>query len=135
MPSRRTRMSPQERLAVDAVGQLSRTPQGRRFLLVVAIVALLIYGGYWLWETKLRRRHPVGPTVRLATWNLRQFSNERPHVDLRVIASNIKSSHFDLVAIQEVKRHGEEVDRLVSELGVPWRASHLSDMTGNSERF
>jgi endonuclease/exonuclease/phosphatase family metal-dependent hydrolase len=34
-----------------------------------------------------------------------------------------------------VKKHGEEVDRLVNELGVPWRASHFSDMTGNSERF
>jgi hypothetical protein len=128
-------MSPEERLVAGAIGDMARTPQGRKTLLVLAMVALLIWGGYWLYVNKLRHRHPVGPTVRLATWNLRQFSVERPHVDLRVIANVIKSNNFDLVAIQEVKHNGEEVDRLLNELGIPWRATHLSAMTGNSERF
>ena len=86
-----------------------------------------------MWDRFIRTRHPVGPTVRLATWNLRQFS-DRPNIDLRAIASVITDSHFDLVAIQEVKQDGEEVDRLVNVLGVPWRAE-LSPMTGNHERF
>lgn len=77
----------------------------------------------------------MGPTVRLATWNLRQFSAERPGIDLRTIADIIRSSSFDLVAIQEVKRDGEMVDRLLNALGPPWRSTALSPMTGNSERF
>src|SRR5205823_5732250 len=98
MPARRTRMSPQDRLLADAVGQLSRTPQGRKTLLVLAVIVALFYGGYWLWANVLRHRHPVGPTVRIATWNLRQFSNDRPNVDLRAIAQIIRENNFDLVA-------------------------------------
>jgi hypothetical protein len=129
------RISPEERLAEQAVGQMMRTPQGRRTLLVVALLALVIWAGWWLWQNHLRPRHPVGPTVRLATWNLRQFSPERRNVDLRTIAGVITSNHFDLVAIEEVKREGEEVDRLLNVLGTPWRSTHFSDITGNHERF
>src|SRR5881227_383533 len=135
MPRRRTRMSPDERLIADAVGQLSRTSQGRKVLLVLAVALLFVWGGHWLWANVFRHRHPVGPTVRVATWNLRQFSVERPHVDLRAIAGVITSNNFDVVALEEVKKQDEEVDRLLNVLGVPWRATRLSDMTGNYERF
>jgi endonuclease/exonuclease/phosphatase family metal-dependent hydrolase len=128
-------MSAEEKLAVEAAEQLMQTRQGRVALLVIAIAAIAIYAGYWLWQNHLRPRHPVGPTVRLATWNLRQFSPERREVDLRTIANIIQQSQFDLVAIEEVKREGEEVDRLLNVLGFPWRATHFSEMTGNHERF
>jgi endonuclease/exonuclease/phosphatase family metal-dependent hydrolase len=104
-------------------------------LLVGVIVAVLGFGGYWLWQNYLRPRHPVGPTVRLATWNLRQFSEGRKRVDLPRIASIIRDNRFDLVAIQEVKKDGELVDRLVGELGTPWKAARFSDTSGNYERF
>src|SRR5262249_22285282 len=111
------------------------TPQGRKILLILVIVALIAWGAWWLWQNELRPKHPVGPTVRLATWNLRQFSPERKHVDLRTMANIIRDNHFDLVAIEEVKKNGEEVDRLLNALGTPWRATTLSPLTGNSERF
>ena len=87
-----------------------------------------------MWENKFRTRHPVGPTVGIANWYLRQFS-DRPSIDLRAVAGIIIDSKFDIVAVQEVKKHGEAVDKLLNVLGVPWRATSLSPMTGNSERF
>ena len=134
MAAWRRRQSFENRLAQQAARQLMRSPQGRAVLLIVAIVVVVLWGGRWMWDRFIRTRHPVGPTVRLATWNLRQFS-DRENIDLRAIANVITSSHFDLVAIQEVKQEGEEVDRLVNVLGTPWRAAHLSPMTGNHERF
>jgi endonuclease/exonuclease/phosphatase family metal-dependent hydrolase len=101
----------------------------------IVIGALLVVGGYYLWYYQLRPRHPVGPTVRIATWNLRQFSESRRGLDVRTIARIIRDSNFDIVAIQEVKKEGAAVDRLLNELGVPWRASSFSDLTGNHERF
>ena len=90
---------------------MMRTDQGRRALLAAAVLALVIWAGWWVWENKLRPRHPVGPTVRLATWNLRQFSPERPHVDLRAIANVIVENRFDVIAIEEVKRGRIETKR------------------------
>lgn len=131
---RRRRPSAREQLITEAVRHLSRTQQGRRLLVVAAVLALLALAWWWLWENHLRPRHPVGPTVRVATWNIRQFS-DRPAVDVRAIAEIIRSSNFDVVAIQEVKKQGEAVDRLLNELGSPWRATALSPTTGNYERF
>jgi endonuclease/exonuclease/phosphatase family metal-dependent hydrolase len=133
MAAWRRRQSFENRLAEQTARQLLRSPQGRSVLLIVAILISVLWCGRWMWDRFIRTRHPVGPTVRLATWNLRQFS-DRGNIDLRAIANVITSSHFDLVAIQEVKQDGEEVDRLVNVLGVPWRAE-LSPMTGNHERF
>lgn len=133
--ARRPRRSPEEQLADQVIGQLLRSPGGRKFLLVAVIVGLIVWGGYWLWRNEFRRHYPVGPTVRLATWNLREFSDARKYVDLNAIANIIRDNHFDLVAIQEVKKEGEEVDRLVRVLGIPWQAARYSDMTGNYERF
>ncbi|HSV16234.1 MAG TPA: endonuclease/exonuclease/phosphatase family protein [Tepidisphaeraceae bacterium] len=133
--ARRLRRSAEEQLADQIASTLLSTRQGRQFLLVAIIVGVITFGAYWLWQNQLRPRHPVGPTVRLATWNLRQFSESRKHVDLQRIAGIIRDNHFDLIAIQEVKRDGEEVDRLLSVLGSPWRAARFSDTSGNYERF
>src|SRR6476661_7162438 len=108
MVARRQGRTDTDVLVGAVVGQLSRTRQGRRALVALAVVALLVYGGYWLWRNHLRPRHPVGPAVRVATWNLRQFS-ERRDVDLRAVAEVIRASSFDVLAVQEVKRRGEAV--------------------------
>src|SRR5881227_2827434 len=105
--ARRPRLTAEEQLADQIASTLLSTRQGRQFLLVAVIVAAIGFGGYWLWQNYLRPRHPVGPTVRLATWNLRQFSESRKHVDLQRIAAIIRDNRFDLVAIQEVKKDGE----------------------------
>src|SRR4051794_33939657 len=99
---RRRRASAEERIVEQVVSQAMRTRQGRVALIVCAIIALLCFAGYWLWENNLRPRHPVGPVVRLATWNLRQFSEDRKPLDLRAVADVITANHFYLVAIQEV---------------------------------
>ena len=121
----------------SVVNELSRTRQGRRALAALAVVAVLLlvaWQGWLFWQNHARLRHPVGPAVRVATWNLRQFS-ERRNIDLRAIAEVIRASGFDVLAVQEVKRQGEQVDALLNELGTPWRATSLSGVTGNHERF
>lgn len=133
--ARRPRNSPEQQLAETIASFLLGTRRGRRTLLASIILAVIGFGGYWLWQNHLRSRHPVGPTVRLATWNLRQFSDARQHLDLQRIARIIRDNRFDLLAIQEVKKDGEAVDRLLDVLGAPWRAAQLSDTTGNYERF
>lgn len=117
-----------------AVGQLSRTRGGRRVLAVLAVVLVLLFAAQWVWENHLRPRHPVGPAVRVATWNLRQFSEGRD-VDVGAVAEVIRASSFDVVAIQEVKKDGRQVDALLNALGSPWRATSISPVTGNYERF
>jgi endonuclease/exonuclease/phosphatase family metal-dependent hydrolase len=117
-----------------AVGQLSRTQAGRRALAALVVVLLLALVANWAWDRYLRPRHPVGPAVRIATWNLRQFS-ERRDADLGAIAEVIRASAFDVIAIQEVKHDGRAVDALLNVLGSPWRATSLSGVTGNHERF
>jgi len=109
---------------------------------VVLFLMLALAASIVLW----RRYHPAGsaPTtrpivqavnrpIRIATWNLRKFS-DRARPDLVAIADIIKSSQFDLVAIQEVQQEGQTVQRLRRQLNEPWR--HVtSDGAGNSERF
>lgn len=118
----------------DAARELSRTRGGRRMLALLAVVLLLVFASHWLWDRYLRPRHPVGPAVRVATWNVRQFSDRRD-IDLGAVAEVIRASAFDVVAIQEVKREGRQVDALLNQLGSPWRATSISDVTGNYERF
>ncbi len=142
MPARRRRKgnldslnAAELRLAGDVLQSAMSTRNGRRAVLAIVVLVLLCLVGWWLWENELRPRHPAGPTVRIATWNLRQFSENRKGVDLKLMADIIHESHFDVIAIQEVKREGEEIDRLLGALGTPWRSTSLSDMTGNHERF
>src|SRR4051812_19179700 len=119
MATRRRGRTDTDVLVGAVVGELSRTRLGRQTLIALAVLALFVFGGYWLWRNHLRPRHPVGPAVRVATWNIRQFS-ERRDTDLRAIAEVIRASSFDVLALQEVKRRGEQVDALLNELGVPW---------------
>src|SRR5262249_20646703 len=78
----RRRRSREERLIEQGVRQAARTPQGAAAVLVFALVALLLWGGWQLWE-HYRHRQPApvgaattqsGDFVRIATWNLRKFS-------------------------------------------------------------
>ena len=77
-----------------------------------------------------------GETVRIASWNLRQFSASRDDLDYDAIAGIIRAGDFDLVAIQELKGDGEALPLLVAALGGGRRwATLVSEPAGNSERF
>src|SRR5947209_718593 len=127
-------MDRQSRIIADELVALSQTRQGRRVLLVLAILAALAWGGWLIYQQYHHRHLVTGPTVRLATWNLHEFA-PRPQIDLRRIAEIIQSNHFDLLAVQELRGTGEEVDALLNVLGPPWRATRYSPTTGNHERF
>ena len=146
----RRHLTPQERITSDLTRQMLKTPEGTKFVLILAVLSLFFFAGYWLWENRpwLPRRAPASlpfprpttvPTtapvrpVRLATWNLKKFS-ERARPDLATIASLIRSHNFDLIAIQEVQQQGQSVQRLRMTLGEPWRHV-VSEQTGNNERF
>lgn len=109
-----------------------------RVVLSLLLAAILSIG----WYLESRRTEAPAPsvpvatapeTIRIGTWNLYQFSDRR-HADLRMIAGIIVEAKLDLLAIQEVKREGEQVDRLLNVLGPPWRGT-ISPMTGNYERY
>lgn len=76
----------------------------------------------------------------LATWNIREFDSpaygERTDESFYYIAEII--SHFDLVAVQEVRRDLEALNRLQSILGPYWKYI-VTDVTegrqGNNERL
>lgn len=123
-------------------GGSRKTNHPARALLLVLIV-LAAYGGWWLWEHRSHQAPSPAPeppaqisseSLRIATWNLRQFSGSTSR-DWRGIVEIINQSQFDLLAIQEVKGAGEAIDQLLNLLGPPWRGSSLSPLTGNSERF
>ena len=111
---------------------------------LVAALALLTAGAWWL--SQQNTTPVVAPatlqaaaaaevrTIRVATWNIKQFT-DRPDLDLPVIAKIITEARFDVLAIQEVKKDGRAVDRLLATLGPPWRSGGISPMTGNNERF
>lgn len=114
-------------------------PREARALLVLVLAAVAVTG----WYLKHHRQSPPTPTpaptvaadsVRIATWNLKHFAL-RPGLQLATVASIINDGGFDIVAIQEVKKEGEAVDRLLNTLGPPWRGTSFSPMTGNYERF
>ena len=129
MARRYGRESSDEQL-IDALlallGDMLATREGRRKLLIVAILALLAAGAYLIWVEAHRPHYAAGPTVRVATWNLRQFSPTRGQVNLQRFAQIIEDNHFDIVAVQEVKRDGQEVDALVNTLGSDWRSSNVA---------
>ena len=75
-------------------------------------------------------------TLLLATWNIREFSNNRTDESIHYIAEIV--SRFDLVAIQEVGSSLRGIERLLYFLGKGW--SYLvTDTTdgsrGGSERM
>jgi endonuclease/exonuclease/phosphatase family metal-dependent hydrolase len=121
---------------------MARRRQTAGFWAAVALVALCMFIA-WAWRVRQAREivRPTasGPsTIRIATWNLRKFS-ERSGAgqyppDLVEIAKIIKAAQFDLIAIQEVQREGQIVEKLRRQLNEPWRHV-VSDRTGNNERY
>ena len=110
----------------------------------MAALALIMASGWWYWQQlHTATMAPATPqsatstevrTIRVATWNIKQFT-DRPDLDLPTIARIISEANFDVLAIQEVKKDGRAVDRLLATLGPPWRSGGISPMTGNNERF
>jgi endonuclease/exonuclease/phosphatase family metal-dependent hydrolase len=141
--ARKPRLTPEQRLAADALQQIASTPGGLRAILILAVIGLIAWGGWTFWQ----HHHAPGQTasnvenpgtIRIATWNLRKFgerdkANQHPP-DLVAIADIIKSSGFDLIAIQEVQQEGQEIQKLRRQLNEPWRHV-ISERTGNNERF
>src|ERR1051325_8161693 len=88
----------------------------------VALIALC-FVAMWAWRLHNARQEArpaasstAPSTIRIATWNLRKFS-ERSGAgqyppDLVEIAKIIKTARFDLIAIQEVQREGQIVEKL-----------------------
>lgn len=75
--------------------------------------------------------------LRLATWNIREFGSDekfgpRLPESLYYIAEIL--SHFDLVAIQEVREDLRALDRVLRILGPNWTYI-ATDVTGNRERM
>src|SRR5213079_3716654 len=98
-----------------------------------------------VWAWRVRQAREVVPaaatqlsTIRIATWNLRKFSERNGAgqypPDLVEIAKIIRAAKFDLIAIQEVQREGQIVEKLRRQLNEPWRHV-VSDRTGNNERY
>jgi endonuclease/exonuclease/phosphatase family metal-dependent hydrolase len=116
---------------------------GAKIALLLLIVAVAL--GYWFWQ-RSRAPSPSSASppatstsqIRIATWNLRKFSErDRPGQhppDLVAIAKIIKDANFDLVAIQEVQQQGQMVQKLRRQLNEPWRHA-VTDRTGNNERY
>ncbi|HEV8608439.1 MAG TPA: endonuclease/exonuclease/phosphatase family protein [Tepidisphaeraceae bacterium] len=105
------------------------------------VIALLVALMWVIWALRQKRPQRAGQpttntsTIRIATWNLRKFSEGGQHPpDLVEIASIIKGAQFDLVAIQEVQREGQIVEKLRRQLNEPWRHV-VSERTGNNERY
>ena len=73
----------------------------------------------------------------LATWNIRQFTDNRKQESYMYIAEIL--SRFDLIAVQEVKEKMRGLERVKSILGKNWDyiATDVTDSTdgGNGERI
>ena len=57
-------------------------------------------------------------TLLLATWNIRKFGDNRQAESVHYIAEIV--SRFDLIAVQEISRDMEGLERLMSLLGPNW---------------
>src|SRR5687767_13380479 len=104
MPARRRRPSSELRLVEQVLRFLLTPGHGMaRLALVLLIIAALAL--MWWWDRRPAPQPstaspppaPAVSTVRIATWNLRQFS-ERPAIDLRAVAEIITSANLDLLA-------------------------------------
>jgi endonuclease/exonuclease/phosphatase family metal-dependent hydrolase len=121
---------------------MARMRRAARIRLAVALIVFCMWV-VWAWRQKqaeqaARPTTTTSSTIRIATWNLRKFS-ERDGAgqyppDLVEIAGIIKAAQFDLIAIQEVQREGQIVEKLRRQLNEPWRHV-VSERTGNNERY
>ena len=137
--------SKQEKLVAEVFARLLADPRARVVLLVVLLGVGLALCGYWIWERAHRGPQTVAVSVpgtnpagrvRIATWNLRKFSErdkagEHPP-DLVTIANIIRENGFDLLAIQEVQQQGQMAQKLRRQLNEPWRVQ-ITDPTGTRE--
>src|SRR5690348_17298959 len=91
---RQYRQGSDDQQLIEAIIALLRdmlaTRQGRRTLLAIVAIALVAAGIYLLVVAANRPHYAAGPTVRVATWNLRQFSPTRHEVNLRRFAQVIQ---------------------------------------------
>jgi hypothetical protein len=72
----------------------------------------------------------------IATWNIQNLGDKRPDEALHYIAEII--SHFDIVAIQELKGESEDYQRILEILGPKWMSveSDINEgRSGNLERL
>src|SRR5947207_4603702 len=136
----------QEKLVAEVFARLLADPRARVLLLVVLLGVGLALCGYWVWEHAHRGPQTVAVSVpgtnpagrvRIATWNLRKFSErdktgEHPP-DLVTIARIIRENGFDLVAIQEVQQQGQMAQKLRRQLNDPWQVE-ITEPAGNAER-
>ena len=121
---------------------MARRRQTAAIWAAVILIALCMWIA-WAWRAHNARQvarpaTTTASTIRIATWNLRKFS-EREGAgqyppDLVEIAGIIKAAQFDLIAIQEVQREGQIVEKLRRQLNEPWRHV-VSERTGNNERY
>jgi endonuclease/exonuclease/phosphatase family metal-dependent hydrolase len=147
--ARRRRISKQdERLIADSITRVLADRRARAVVLIVLLVSLAAWGGWYAWQHDHAHPSPsAGATtnpagrVRVATWNLRKFSDrerEGQHPpDLVTIARIIKDNAFDVVAIQEVQLGGGGmVQKLRRQLNDPWRVG-ITEPTGEhlKERY
>ncbi|MCL2756485.1 MAG: endonuclease/exonuclease/phosphatase family protein [Coriobacteriia bacterium] len=75
-------------------------------------------------------------TLLLATWNIREFSDNRRNESLHYLAEIV--SRFDLIAIQEVANNMDGLQRLVALLGQNWDyivTDSTAGVAGGSERM
>lgn len=97
----------------------------------MALLAIFIGRGWFMAQSVAA---PEPDTVRIATWNLRQFSDRNLDRAAR-IASIIRDGRFDVVALQELRGGERGLELLVRELGAPWKASAISPPAANGERL
>lgn len=90
--------------------------------------------------TEQKSKGDRSKSVRIATWNLREFGGSkhggRDYEPLYYIAEII--SHFDIVALQEIRRNLNEFKKLCRILGPDWDylATDVTDgSSGNGERM
>jgi endonuclease/exonuclease/phosphatase family metal-dependent hydrolase len=108
-------------------------------VLLVVVLGFLAFVAISKWQQHRAAKLPAvttaRTTIRIATWNLRKFSDGGQPPDLVEIASIIKSGQFDLVAIQEVQRDGAIVEKLRRQLNEPWRHVVSARTGSNYERY
>ena len=75
-------------------------------------------------------------TLLLATWNIREFGNNRRDENIHYMAEII--SRFDLIAVQEVSKNLDGLTRLMTFLGPNWNyivTDSTAGTSGGSERM
>ena len=82
-------------------------------------------------KSKIPRRSKTDNLL-LLTWNIRKFSDKKSDKAIKYIAEIIKK--FDVIAIQEVMKNLEGIEKLQKLLGKNYRFI-FSDAAGNNERL